>query len=74
MSVAQFKQWVKNGDTKKALAYTPPKAVTERAKPKGPYSLFQFLASKGGIRDQGGELASLGLTTAFVPAFGRLVR
>lgn len=46
------------------------------AEPKRPVSLMQFLASRdvGGIKDDGGELAAMGLTRKFVPGGGALVR
>ncbi|CAO3350895.1 transglycosylase SLT domain-containing protein [Azospirillum palustre] len=43
------------------------------AQPKAA-SLFQFLASKGGVQDQGGELRTMDLHRAFVPGGGKLVR
>jgi hypothetical protein len=44
--------------------------------PLKPVTLTQFLASRsvGGIRDEGGELASMGLSRKFVPGGGALVR
>lgn len=45
----------------------------EPVRPK-PISLFQFLASKGGIRDQRGELRTMDLHRTFVPGKGKLVR
>ncbi|MDG4894617.1 hypothetical protein P9272_13650 [Mesorhizobium sp. WSM4976] len=44
--------------------------------PKRPVSLMQFLASRsvGGIADENGELAAMGLTRKFVPGGGALVR
>jgi hypothetical protein len=71
LSVPEMKAWLSSGDTKKPLAYTNP--PTDR-RPKGPLSLFQFLAKNGGIREYGGELAAMGLDRSFVPGFGRLVR
>ena len=71
MSPAELKAWLAKGDTKKALVYKPPR---QQSRPKGPYSLFQFLASIGGIKDLGGELRVMDLQRAFVPGFGRLVR
>ena len=41
---------------------------------KAPVGLLEFIASRGGIRDDGGELASMDLTDHFVPGSGRLVR
>ncbi|TGQ11231.1 hypothetical protein EN858_15020 [Mesorhizobium sp. M4B.F.Ca.ET.215.01.1.1] len=45
------------------------------AAPPQPVSLMQFLASKsvGGIKDDGGELATMGLSRKFVPGGGALV-
>lgn len=45
-------------------------------KPPAPASLMQFLAGKtvGGLKDESGELASMGLTGKFVPGRGKLVR
>jgi len=44
--------------------------------PKRPVALMQFLAARsvGGIRDDGGELAAMGLSRRFVPGGGALVR
>lgn len=44
--------------------------------PKRPVTLMQFLATRsvGGIRDDGGELAAMGLSQKFVPGGGALVR
>lgn len=44
--------------------------------PRRPVTLTQFLASRavGGLRDDGGELAAMGLTRKFVPGGGALVR
>jgi hypothetical protein len=39
-----------------------------------PVGLLRFLASEGGVKDFGGEVASLDLTNKFVPGSGRLVR
>jgi hypothetical protein len=43
--------------------------------PQKPVTLMQFLSSKsvGGIKDEGGELASMGLSRKFVPGGGALV-
>jgi hypothetical protein len=71
MSPAEFKTWLAEGDTRKALAYRPQRAAPKR---KGPLSLFEFLAQNGGIKDHGGELRSMDLHKLFVPGFGRLVR
>lgn len=44
-------------------------------KPKlGPLSLMQFIASKGGLRDEAGELKARDLDKKFLPGFGKLVR
>jgi hypothetical protein len=44
--------------------------------PKRPVSLMQFLSGRsvGGIKDESGELASMGLSRKFVPGGGALVR
>ncbi|MGE0751881.1 MAG: strawberry notch-like NTP hydrolase domain-containing protein [Variibacter sp.] len=70
ISVDELKAWLKSGNTTKPLSYRPASAARQR----GPLSLFQFLASRGGIKDQGGELKALGLDKQFVPGGGRLVR
>lgn len=75
MSVGEFTQWVKDGNTKKALAYEPaPVLKNVPAQPKGPQNLLQFLAAKGGLRlDPGGDLRSLGIgpqTRIVVPGLG----
>lgn len=43
-------------------------------KPRQPQSLFDFLAEKGGIKDEGGALKAMGLSRKFVPGRGPLVR
>jgi hypothetical protein len=61
----------------KALAYKPPPVSTPQARRKvfnRPMSLLEFIAASGGIREQGGELANMGLTRKFIPKFGALVR
>jgi hypothetical protein len=50
------------------------KGGIQRTPQLGPQSLFQFIASRGGIAEQGGELGYLGLGRVFVPGFGALVR
>lgn len=37
-------------------------------------TLIRFLASRGGIQDEGGELRAMDAHKAFVPGFGKLVR
>jgi hypothetical protein len=41
---------------------------------RAPESLMQFLASKGGIQEQGGDLAAIGAESFFVSGGGRVVR
>lgn len=49
--------------------------ISNASAPRGaPLSLFQFLASKGGIQDQRGELRAMDLHRTFVPGKGKLVR
>ncbi|RXT29371.1 hypothetical protein B5P46_11870 [Rhizobium leguminosarum] len=67
-------------------AEAPPIASSERldaiarqkvvvgTKPRAPQSLMDFLAAEGGIREDGGELAALDLSTKFVPGRGALLR
>ncbi len=42
--------------------------------PARPQSLMDFLASEGGIRDDAGELANMGVSRKFLPGRGALVR
>lgn len=78
MPWSQFKRWAKSGDTKKPLKYAPPK-IKAKAKPrvqKGPLSLLQFLAGKGGLAPHG-DLKAMGAHTRSVFGVGgpkRLVR
>lgn len=44
------------------------------ARPRRPQALMDFLAAEGGIRDDGGELAAMGVGRKFVPGRGALVR
>jgi predicted RNA methylase len=71
LSVAELKTWLAEGNNRRPFAYVAPKRPPQR---RAPLSLFEFLASRGGIREYRGELATLGLDRVFVPGFGRLVR
>lgn len=42
--------------------------------PRRPQTLFDFLASSGGIKEDAGELKALGVSRKFVPGRGALVR
>ncbi|MEY9718786.1 LPD38 domain-containing protein [Sinorhizobium fredii] len=42
--------------------------------PRRPQPLMDFLAAEGGLRDDGGELAAMGVSRKFVPGRGALVR
>lgn len=44
------------------------------AKGRAPQTLFDFIASRGGIKEDGGELAAMGVNRKFVPGRGALVR
>lgn len=59
-----------------AHSIEPVSQTISNASPPQPksVSLFQFLASKGGIQDQNGELRAMDLHRAFVPGKGKLVR
>ena len=73
--VDELKAWWRDGNHKKPFpmpkavnkAFTPPKA-------KGPLSLLQFIASRGGLRpDPGGELKGLGFNNksrVVIPGLG----
>jgi hypothetical protein len=43
-------------------------------RPQKPVTLTQFIAATGGIVDESGELAAMGLSRKFVPGSGNLVR
>ncbi len=43
-------------------------------RPRRPVDLLQFLADKGGLQDQGGELRSMDAQRKFMPGHGMLVR
>ncbi len=49
-------------------------AVNVGKSPSRPQSLMDFLAAEGGLRDDGGELAAIGVSRKFVPGRGALVR
>lgn len=74
MTVGQFRDWLKNGNNKKPIQYRRPRVRGKVATRKGPYDLMQFIASIGGIRDEGGEMTHMGLRHHFIPGFGRMVR
>ncbi|UVC14695.1 strawberry notch-like NTP hydrolase domain-containing protein [Mesorhizobium onobrychidis] len=74
MTVAQFRQWLKNGNPKKPVAYTKPEQKRSGGGTAGTPDIVQFLAQAGGLQDYQGELRSLDLRNLFVPGAGRLVR
>lgn len=53
---------------------TPAPKLAQSVPGRRPPSLFEFLASKGGIQDQQGELRALDLRRQFLPRQGALVR
>lgn len=79
VSMNRFKEWLKNGDANKPFgelrrATPQPIIKSTRAKPaRKPADLLRFLAQNGGIREESGELATLGINQ-FIPGAGRLVR
>ncbi len=85
MSTTEFRKWLKNGQTNKPVRFGKANtSITEDGFPadakgniKKPESLIEYLAKRGGIRDEGGTLQSMGLTdrkTGFVQGGGPLVR
>ncbi|MES0207944.1 D-Ala-D-Ala carboxypeptidase family metallohydrolase [Mesorhizobium sp. M0028] len=74
MTVAQFKQWLKNGEPKKPVAYSKPAAARGGGGVGATPDIVQFLAAAGGLQDYRGELRSLDLHNVFVPGAGRLMR
>jgi predicted RNA methylase len=73
MGFKQFARWAK-GDSMAPLAYQPQKPLAPRARPqRATNTLLQFLASKGGITDPGGDLAALE-AQKFMPGHGMVVR
>lgn len=85
MSISEFRRWLASGDTKKPLAMGKPKVRTNdqgfpidiKGNVKKPDSLIEFLARKGGVREDRGELSVLGLRdrkAGFVVGAGPLIR
>lgn len=70
-SAAQQPQGFRGGEDEKASSSLK---IVQPAAMKRPPSLFEFLASKGGIQDQAGELRALDLKRQFLPRQGALVR
>lgn len=75
MTPQQFKQWVKNGNAKKPIAYKgPKKGAPGKRQPK---TLLQHLIAIGGINPtqeaHRGELRARDVHNKFVPGWGRLV-
>jgi len=56
MTIPEFKQWVKKGNTTKPLG-TLPKAARKKGTPT--QSLLDFVAQRGGIEDVGGDLKAM---------------
>jgi hypothetical protein len=85
MSVSEFRKWLASGETTKPLAMGKPKVRTNaegfptdiKGNVKKPDSLIEFLARKGGVREDHGELSVLGLRdrkSGFVVGAGPLIR
>jgi hypothetical protein len=85
MSVSEFRKWLATGDTTRPLAMGKPKVRTNdegfpidvKGNIKKPDSLIEFLARKGGVREDTGELTSMGLRdrkSGFVVGAGPLIR
>lgn len=72
-----FKQGNERADQvqREAANPTPKKATPKPKKGRGPQSLWEFIASRGGIKDTDGELKAMGITSKrLVPGAGPLVR
>lgn len=70
MPLHEFKNWVRSGNTTKAVAYRKPReAVAPKVK-----DIVQFLAHAGGVQDFKGELRGIDAHNVFVPGAGKLVR
>lgn len=68
MPVSEFKAWLKGDKTAAPIA--------KKVKPKKdgkPVDLLRFIAQNGGVRDENGELKSIG-AQRFIPGHGALVR
>jgi hypothetical protein len=85
MTISEFRKWLASDETTKPLAMGKPKVRTnEEGFPidingnvKKPDSLIEFLARKGGVREDHGELSVLGLRdrkSGFVVGAGPLIR
>lgn len=84
MSISEFKAWLREGDTTKPVRMGKSVRLNEGGFPidakgtvKKPDSLIEFLARKGGVREDRGELATLGLRdrkSGFVTGAGPLIR
>src|SRR5690606_5618003 len=65
MTQSAFKRWLSEGNTKRPLRFGVQKLTKEgfpadsRGNVKRPTSLVEFLAERGGIRDQKGELRAM---------------
>ena len=72
MPMADFKQWLKMGDTKAALGPLPtnPSGVAPTGRPE---DIIQFLARNGGLNPTG-DLRAMDAHKKFVPGYGMLVR
>jgi hypothetical protein len=72
-----FKQGNERADQvqREAAKSAPKKAAPKPKKGRGPASLWEFIASRGGIKDTDGELRKMGITSKkLVPGAGPLVR
>ncbi len=85
MSTSEFKKWLASNETKRPVAMNRPSVklnedgfpVDQKNRVKKPDSLIEFLARKGGVREETGELATIGFgdrKTGFVAGAGPLVR
>jgi len=85
MSVSEFRKWLRDGDTTKPLSMGKPDVrlndqgfpVDRKGRVKKPDSLMEFIARRGGVHEETGELRAMGLTdrkTGFVVGAGPVVR
>ncbi|CAN7686722.1 hypothetical protein LJR030_003144 [Rhizobium sp. LjRoot30] len=85
MTVTEFRNWIKEGDTRRPVRMgrlgirtnDQGYPINPKGEIKKPESITEFIARKGGMKEQTGELATIGLrerSGGFVPGAGNVVR
>jgi hypothetical protein len=73
-SVSRMEQDTARVSEIRTVAEDVRQALPPRDRGPAPVSLLEFIGSRGGVQEQGGDLRAIGADTHFVPGQGRIVR